>query len=59
MMDQFLWWSGLSFWTIFGILGMLVFADWIMDSVIQNVWSKREFLAFVWERLKASRRARS
>lgn len=52
MLDTFLWYSGLLAWLGFGTFGLLVVGDWCIDWVVQSFWTKREFLAFVWDRLK-------
>lgn len=52
-MDIFLWWSGVAAWGALGFVGLLVASDWVMDIIVANLWTKREFMAFVWSRLKA------
>jgi hypothetical protein len=51
-MDSFFWWSGVIAWAALGGLGSLWIADDIIDFVVNSVWTKREFLAFVADRLK-------
>lgn len=51
-MDSFLWWSGVAAWLILGVGGILAFADTAIDWTVTSIWTKREFLAFVADRLK-------
>lgn len=53
--DAFLWWSGLATWIVLGIVGMLALGDRLIDFIVSSVWTKREFLEFVWERLRKRR----
>lgn len=50
--DTFLWWSGAFAWLGLGTFGLLVAAEAAIDRIVNSVWTQREFLAFVWDRLK-------
>lgn len=52
-MDRFLWWSGVVSWAACGSVGIFLGLDWAIDQIANSFNFKREFLAFVWERLKA------
>lgn len=52
MLDAFLWWSGLIAWIGFGLLGLLFLSDAMLDTVMQSVKLKREFLEWAWERTR-------
>jgi len=56
-MSQFFYWSGIVAWAAFGSIGMLVAGavavDFIVDTAVHMFWTKREFLAFVADRLKS------
>lgn len=52
-MDSFLWWSGAIAWLICGSVGIFLAFDWAVDQVAESFQFKRQFLSFVWDRLKA------
>lgn len=52
-MTDFLYWSGVVAWVACGLVGIALALDWIIDNIIDTFWTKREFLAFVADRLKA------
>lgn len=51
--DSFLWWSGCMSWGVAGVVGFFMATDWIIDLTIKTFWTRKEFLAFVWDRMKA------
>jgi hypothetical protein len=51
-MDRFMWWSGVALWGFLAIAGLLAIGDQIVEWVITSLWSKREFLSFVWAKMK-------
>lgn len=53
MVDTALWWSGVFAWCFFGAIGFVWFIEAISEWLINVIWSRKEFLSFVWERLKA------
>jgi hypothetical protein len=54
-MEAFLIVSGLVFWCLLGVIGILYVADMVLDWIVSSLNFKREFLAFCWERLKQRR----
>jgi hypothetical protein len=54
-MDSFLWWSGAVAWGALGVAGFLGISDKIIEYTVNSLWTQREFLAFVADRLKRSR----
>lgn len=52
-MDSFLWWSGVVAWGSAGSVGLFLGLDWVIDQLAQSFNFKREFLQFVWNKLKA------
>jgi len=54
-MDNFLWWSGVVAWGSLGVAGLLGISDKIIDYTVDSLWTQREFLAFVADRLKKAR----
>jgi hypothetical protein len=52
MMDSFFYFSGVAAWIILGLGGILAFGDLVIEWTVNGVWTKREFLAFVADRLK-------
>lgn len=58
-MDSFLWWSGVALWGFLSIAGLLALGDQIVERVITGLWTKREFLSFVWDKLKRRGRTKS
>jgi hypothetical protein len=58
MSDAVLWWSGVFAWCFFGVIGFAWFVEVISEWLINVVWSRKEFMAFVWERLKAKKKDR-
>ena len=55
-MDSFLWWSGVALWALLAAAGALALGDQIIEWVIDGLWTKREFLSFVWEKMKRGKR---
>lgn len=51
-MDAFFWWSGLAFWGVLAVLGVLTAIDLSAEHIINQWGFRREFMAFVWGRLK-------
>lgn len=51
-MTDFLYWSGVALWGLLAAGGLLAFGDIAIDWIVQSVWTKREFLAFVVSRLR-------
>ena len=51
-MDTALWWSGLVAWVACGIVGLIWLSDQVINWVVPALWTKREFFAFVEERLR-------
>lgn len=51
-MYDFMFWSGVVAWGLAAFAGILVSLDWMIDWVFTSFWTKREFLAFVYDRLK-------
>lgn len=52
MIDAFFYYSGLVAWIALGTGAMLAIGDTIIDWTVTSLWTKREFMAFVWDRLK-------
>lgn len=51
-MILFFYWSGLVAWLCIAILGLGALFDLVGGWVIDTFWSRKEFLAFTWSRLK-------
>lgn len=51
-MDAALWWSGLVAWIVCGIVGAIWLLDQAINWAVPTFWTKREFFAFVAERLR-------
>jgi hypothetical protein len=51
-MNSFFYYSGIMAWIALGTGALLAVADVVIDWIINSLWTKREFLAFVWDRLK-------
>lgn len=51
-MSDFFYWSGVIAWGVLGVAGILASTDVVMDWIVQSLWTKKMFLAFVWQRLK-------
>ena len=56
-MDSFLWWSGVVAWGAAGSVGIWLGLDWAVDEVANSLNFKRQFLAFVWDRLKSKQKS--
>jgi len=54
-MNSALWWSGVFAWCFFGVIGLVWFTDHITDWVLDSLWSRKEFMVFVWDRLKSKK----
>jgi hypothetical protein len=52
MIDAFFYYSGIVGWVALGSCAILASADAAIDWVVTSLWTKREFMAFVWDRLK-------
>lgn len=52
MIDSFFWYSGLVAWICLGLWTLLATFDLAIDWIVTSLWTKREFLAFVADRLK-------
>lgn len=52
MIDSFFYYSGLVAWIVLGCGAILAIFDRVVEWVINSLWTKREFMAFVWDRLK-------
>jgi hypothetical protein len=50
--DIALWWSGVAAWVSCGSIGLLWIVEFITEWAINVVWSRKEFIAFVAERLR-------
>ncbi len=42
-------------WGALGVVGMSALSDWFMEITIGSFWTKKEFLAFVADRLRKVR----
>lgn len=51
-MNEFMFWSGVVAWGIAALVGLLIVIDFAIDWLVTSLWTKREFMAFVWSRLK-------
>lgn len=51
-MDTFLWWSGVAFWAALSLAGLIAAADWAIEQLIRSFKLQRDFLAFVWDRVR-------
>lgn len=51
-MTDFFYYSGIAAWLLLAAGGVLAFADLLIDWTVMSLWTKREFLAFVADRLK-------
>lgn len=58
MIDTAIWVTGVLTWIVFGVVGILWLSDLLLDWVIKSFWSRKECMAFVWDRLTAKRDAR-
>lgn len=56
-MNTFLWWSGAAAWLALGLVGLMAGADAAIDWIVGSLWTKKEFMTFVWDRLKQKRGA--
>ena len=54
-MDNFLWWSGVAAWGVLAAIGLLWLGDVMIEWAVDGIWTKRQFLAFVADRLKSRR----
>lgn len=52
IMYDFFFWSGIAAWLLVGLAGLSLLIDVLIDQIILHFWTKREFLAFVADRLK-------
>jgi len=52
-MDSFFWWSGVVAWATLGLIGLSLAIDQIIEWTVPALWTKREFFAFVVDRLKS------
>lgn len=50
--DLILWSTGLFTWAFLGVVGSAFIFDKMADIIILHFWTKREFLVFVWDRMK-------
>lgn len=53
-MTNFFFWSGIIAWGCLAVVGIFLTADQVIEWIITHIWTKREFLAFVADRLRAS-----
>lgn len=51
-MYDFMFWSGVVAWGLAAFAGILVVTDLAIDWLVGHFWTKREFLAFVADRLR-------
>jgi hypothetical protein len=51
-MTDFFFYSGVVAWLLLAAGGILAIGDKAIDWVIDSLWTKREFFAFVQDRLK-------
>lgn len=51
-MTAFFYWSGFISWLAVGGVGIFLGLDWAIERCVESFWTKRQFLAFVWDRLK-------
>jgi hypothetical protein len=58
MIDSFFYYSGLVAWIVLGCGAILAILDVAIEWIVSSLWTKREFLAFVADRLK-NRRGRN
>lgn len=58
-MYDFFFWSGIVAWFCAALAGILVVADAVIEWLVSHVWTKKEFLAFVADRLRKRREART
>ncbi len=56
-MDSFLWWSGVALWVFLAVAGLLSLGDQIVEWIVTGLWTKREFLSFVWAKMKRDKNA--
>jgi hypothetical protein len=55
-MIEFLYWSGVAAWSACAWYGALMIVDRALSWLIEDLWTKREFIAFVADRLKRKAR---
>lgn len=51
-MTNFFYYSGIVAWLLLSVASILAFGDKVIDWTIDSLWTKREFLAFVADRLR-------
>lgn len=51
-MDVFFYWSGVAMWLVLASITLLLGADEAINWIIKSFWTKREFMAFVLNRLQ-------
>lgn len=51
-MISFFYYSGIVAWVALGCAAILMVADEAIDWTVKSFWTKREFLAFAWDRMK-------
>lgn len=51
-MSNFMFWSGVVAWGAAALFGLSYAIDFAIDWLVSSLWTKREFMAFVWSRLK-------
>lgn len=54
-MDNFLWWIGLVTLVVLGIPTASFLLDWTITYFVRVIWTQKEFLAFVADRLRRRR----
>lgn len=52
MIDQALWWTGAATWCALAFIGALWLFDQLSDWLVEQMWSRKEFIAFVAKRLR-------
>lgn len=52
-MTNFFYYSGIVAWLLLSAASILAFGDKIIEWTIDSLWTKREFLAFVADRLRS------
>lgn len=56
-MYDFMFWSGVVAWCAASLVGLLMVIDVVIDWLVGHFWTKREFLAFVADRLRKKQSA--
>ncbi len=54
-MDSFFYWSGVFAWATLGMAGAIAIGDSVVEFVLGRIWTQKQFIAFVADRLRQRR----